>query len=251
MLWWRPRKYRYHGAIPGVVAVASQAAAVVEPPPAELVEESSTKFAWDSGVLDPWDDTITIPAGSNRVLLDFAGLTAPGTYTDVLDPAGDNISLTEVTGSPTETTNENVVAHRLLEDSFPGTTGSKTLRLDWSSTHRGRRRVILLSGAAQTIHSAGNSAAGAVTVSVSHPTSSFAAGSRVYAAMYAQSTGTYAITGDAAEVDDEDVASDNDSWAFAAGTLASAQATASVTFTRDSGGTLRTRAIIAVVEPAA
>lgn len=221
--------------------------------PAALEEVSSTEFPDHNSTdtADPWDDDVTVPTGSNRVLLDLMGVSNPGVHTGRLDPAGDNIALTPLTGSPAGAgaTDENALGFVLVEASFPGTNGTKNLRCDWASSHRGGRRVIFLRNAAQTVESAGNSiTGGALTVSLTRSSGTFPTGSRVYACMYAQSTGTYTITGNVTEVVDVDITTDNDSWAFAAGTLGSATATVTATFTRDAGGSIRKGGIIAVVE---
>lgn len=216
-----------------------------------LVEHSSLSLSHDVSA-DPIQDTISIPAGSNRVLLDLFGLTNPEPYDDRLNPSGANTLLTEITGSPQNVSvgaDEYALGFRLMEADFPSP-GSNTLSLNVAAGRTCARRVIILSGASQTIHSAGNkhNASGALTVSVTRSSGTFPAGSRIYSCLMSQSTGTYGVTGDVSEVDD--ILQVNDRWVFAAGTVASPVATVNAIFTRDVSATVRKQALIMVVEPA-
>ena len=249
MLWLPDRRLYYPNPVPGVVA--SQGAAAAAPP--ALTEVSSAKTLRTTGA-DPWDDTVNIVAGNNRVLLVMFASESSDLASVVLDPTGDAIALTAMTGTPQSFGTEFFFAYRLLEAAFPGTTGNKTLRIDWSSPAGGAVRIILLENASQTLFSAGanHDANTALTITVTHPTDTFAAGSFVYSGCYAEDNGSpYTVAGDVTEVDDDQLATITDSWIFAKGTLGGAQATASGIFTRTNAGTVRKQGITAVVEPVA
>lgn len=234
---------------PGILAAGTVVSA--------LIEESSTKFARDTTAADPWDDTVTIPSGSNRILLDFIGVQDPQTTTSTLDPASENITLTQDTNSPAaaSVSDENVLLFRLLEASF-GTTGAKTLRANLIGARVGRRRVVILSGASQTLFSAKGTTTviGLFTVTCSRGAGTFPAGSRVYAAaFFQQGAGNITVGGDVTELDDEAVASATsslqDKWTFATGILTAAQASVNATFQLASDTGRRKQAIVVVVEP--
>jgi hypothetical protein len=220
-----------------------------------LTEIFSTEFtSYNTGLADPWDDSITVPTGSNRLLLVILGLSNPGTDACVLDPATLNISLTEITGSPAffAATDENAIGFSLAESAFSTATGSLVLRYNPTAGRRGGKRVIGFRNARQTLSSAGNNIdGGALTVTVNrNGGGNFAAGSLVYAWCHGEASGAYTVTGDATEVVDLTIGTVNDQWIFAKGTLASAAASASVTFTRDAGGTTQKGGLIFVVEQA-
>ena len=231
---------------PGIFASASEGA-----PPGGLVQESSTKFQITLAATN-WDSTVTIPAGSGRVLLDFIGVTDSSTDSGVIDPAGANTALTESPASPQANTagNENMVLFQLLNASFPAS-GSRVVRHTFPTSRRGRRRIVVLSGASQTIFAAGaNNNSAPLTVTLNRPSGSFPAGSRVYAACYhQQGGGPFTVTGNVTEVDDEQD-EETDWWVFAAGTLGAPGASVSATFTATATGTRRSQAIIVVVEAA-
>ena len=229
--------------LPGVVASQAAAAAAV------LTEVSSAKVV-RAAVADPWDDTVNIIAGSNRVLLDLLGNDDDLLSAVALDPAGDNIALAALTGSPQAFASIRANGAVLLEANFPGTTGNKTLRADWAGVTFGARRTILLENASQTVFSAGNAVDNNTTLvlSITRPTGDFPIGSIIYAFMFGEAAGAYTVTGDATEVDDDQV-STNRQWVFAKGTLGAANATVSVTFDRDDVGTVQKQGLIIVVEP--
>lgn len=222
--------------------------------PTVVSEVSDTKTV-SAGAEDPWDETITVPAGNNRMLIYLVQVNNPGVHNGALDPAGANIALVENANSPEffSAAGENVVAYHLLEAALPAASPpDKTIRINWPSTRNTIGHVIFVEDAEQTIYTAGNAVDnnGVLTISVTHPTGNFGAGALVYVGMHAEaSAATYTVSGDAAEVDDEATV-DGDRWVFAKGTLAAPKATVSVTFTRDVFATVRKQAILYVVDSA-
>lgn len=236
--------------MPGFARVEAQ---MHRPPAVAFQQLFSTDFPYATNAIDLWDDSITVPTGTNRLLLVALGATSPGADDCRIDPAGLNIQLTELTGSPQafSSTDENAIGFVLKEADFGALSGSKVLRYDPAGSRRGGKRVLGYQGANQTVHSAGNSIdGGMLTVNLTRPTSVFPVGSLVKAWCYAEATGGYTVGGDVALEAETDIATDTDHWVYAIGTIATAKSTVSATFTRIAGGVTRKQAIILVVEPA-
>lgn len=217
-----------------------------------LTEVSSTSHDQIGTEADPIDATgIGVVAGANRMLLDLIVLSGGSGVTDTLDPGGADaaLDLAQTTGGG----NENHEIWELLEAGFPGD-GTYTLRWDPDAGAEVMREVVLLEGAAQTTFSDGlvdNSGANEITISVTHPTGSFPAGSLVYAMVISSVQDNVPTVSGDATLDRSVVTgwTHGISAALAKGTLSADDATASVTFTFEDGQP-RLRAVILVVEPA-
>jgi hypothetical protein len=203
-----------------------------------------------STAANPWDKSITVPDGDNRVLiaLGFAQDTLPAL---ALDPAGDDIAWENIADS-TES-GDRTWAFKLLETALPAT-GAKIQRATFSGTKAGLSQIIGLHGASQTVYADQNSSAvsgDTLAVSVTRPSGNFPVGSKVYSVGHSASATdlTVTITDDATEDREIFVTPTNDNVAYAAGALGSEQSTVTATFTWSATSPRRT-GVIVVVEPA-
>jgi hypothetical protein len=202
------------------------------------------------------DTTVTIPAGSNRLLVDLIGFTLGTTISSwALDPAGANEALTQFTGSPkdSDTSDEGLGAAFLDETGIAAVgTGSKVSRAAIANTRRRGRQLWVFSGAAQTTPPSANNniVGGALTVTL---TGTFEAGTYLLAGMYGQAAGAYTIsgTGGLVEIQDATVATDIDQFVSAGKLLTGQVVDPTVVFTRDAGGSVRKAGFLIAIEPAA
>jgi hypothetical protein len=200
---------------------------------------------------DPWNDTWAVPSGTDRMCIVFDCAIQQTITSVVVDPAGVNQALSGLDhAGPASGGLTDVWDSNLLEAVMPAA-GNYTFRTDWNAAVDGYREFVAVTGAEQTIYrNEGFNASGTVlTVSVTHPTSVFPAGSFVYGA-YTDGDGFSAntVTGNATNVRDVGGSQFSERFVFAKGTLGSDTATVSVTFTK-AGAAERQAAIVRVIAP--
>lgn len=204
---------------------------------------------------DPWDATVAIPSGDNRVLLEFGLWQGNAPLSVALDPGGLSQALTQVFSD--SQSGEVIELRVLLEADMPAA-GNYTSRWDWDSARNGARQSICLRGASQTIasgHNSSGTSGAAITATATRASGNFPAGSKIYAwGRGAPSTTiTWTVTGDVTEVAERMPGTGanpaNDKGVYAEGTVATPASSVTATFTASSSVTRRVAGIV-VVEPA-
>lgn len=199
------------------------------------------------------DVTVTVPSGSNRLLIDFAGFISTTISSWALDPTVANEALTQFTGSPL---GEGAAAAWIGETGISNVgTGSKTLRIVTGAGRRTGRQYFIFSGAAQTTPPSANNevdpAGGALTITL---TGTYDAGTYLAACCFSSTsaTGAYTVsgTGGLVELEDIDITTDNTHWVAAGVLLAGSVTDPTVIFTRDGGGNTVKSGFMVAVEPA-
>lgn len=217
-------------------------------------EEVSSSAADHIPSENPWNDTVAIPSGSNRILLDFLAFsgTLAAAGNDRLDPTGANTALTLNTTVPVQSGNQ-LASYYLLEASMPSA-ANYALRYTSDAAEDGFRQIVTLRNARQAIsygqNSTGTASASAISATATrNGGGSFPAGTRVYGVLMDGDGGdTYTVTGDATEVRDLGGTSAGDRFVFASGVLTGSAASVSVTFT-PSGTVNRKVCVVVAVEP--
>jgi hypothetical protein len=137
--------------------------------PGEVTLESEAGSV-DGSFITDHDVSITVPSGSNRLVLDAFGFVVSGATIDAwsLDPTGQDEALTQLTGSPMA----NGAASAWLDETGIDAvgTGSQTLRIVTSAGRRTGRQYWVFSNAAQTTPPSANNevdpAGGALTITL-------------------------------------------------------------------------------------
>lgn len=218
-------------------------------------EEVSSTSANHSSASTTWDDTITVPTGTSRLILDILGITSLSAQasSDVLDPGGAADALTKIVDSD-DVSGGGTVEDTLwqLAEADIDASGSATLRATISVSDTGFRRILILRGASSTIESAvedyGDNA-GSRTTTLTRSSGSFPTGSRVYVFVHSSPAhgGTSGFSGTATLV--ENVTIDNNLWIWGEATLGAPSASVTVTYDPDYGVSEWIQGIF-VVEPA-